>query len=276
MQVLDCDSRVGAGKRLLFLVSRCFLYVKNREEAREPVLVLCIALRTQLKPWLIFLFRCTFALVYSAVLLIFIVSALPAFWAVICVHNKLVQDKEFKLRVGLTFALVLSIIQQRPEEGWPLVILSRIKQGLHTKLRLYCIDLQVLYWFILHLSVHTSPCLHVKGGSCISLLSKCVNFALTCMWSCPPALALRRKPRSPNCSVKSHSSFHSYWMRLWMPGFMSKPVLQFFCAQLPFEPISYNSPCFLPSSRISASKRWGTLFIIWNSNMTGCLRLFKT
>lgn len=69
-------------------------------------------------------------------------SASPAFRAVICVHNKLVQDKESKLRVGLTFPSVFSIIQQGPEEGWPLVILSRIKQGLHTKPRLICVDLK--------------------------------------------------------------------------------------------------------------------------------------
>lgn len=92
---------------------RCFLYLKNREETCEPVLFCTRSLKLMTH---FISFHFAFAHVYSAVPPIFVASASPAFWAVICVHNKQVEDKEFKLRLGLTFLLlVFSIIQQ---EAW--------------------------------------------------------------------------------------------------------------------------------------------------------------
>lgn len=230
-----------------------------------------------------------FAHVYSAVPLIFIMSASPAFWAVICVHNKQVQDKESKLRAGLTFGSGLSIIQQRPEEGWPLVILSGIKRGLQPKPRLNCVDLQVLYWFIPLLSVHASPCLNVKqcdkGGFCISLLSKFVNFALGCMWS-RPERSSSRNPRSPNCSGKSHPSCHSFWMRLWTAGFYGETCVAVFLLSGAFWSHQVRfSPPILPFclDTMVSCVWWGvrggnvksSTFIIWNRATTGCLRVLK-
>lgn len=114
-QVLHCDSYVGAAPVFFFFVffPRCFLYLKNREETCEPVLFCTRSLKLMTH---FISFHFAFAHVYSAVPPIFVASASPAFWAVICVHNKQVEDKEFKLRLGLTFLLlVFSIIQQ---EAW--------------------------------------------------------------------------------------------------------------------------------------------------------------
>lgn len=90
-------------KRSIYFCSRCFLFGKDSEEAREPVLVLSIALHMQLKPWRIFFFYFTVCL-HMFIQQFFSSSS----WvhrqqsgAVICVHNKQVQDKESKLRFWL-------------------------------------------------------------------------------------------------------------------------------------------------------------------------------
>lgn len=180
----------------------------------------------------------------------------PAFWAVICVHNKQVRYKESKSRVCLTFAWVRSIIQKRGLRkvdhwlywaGWNRdYILSSDLTALTCR---SCIDP--------FLSSMTHVCksyivVKLNRGFCILLMSTFVSFAVSFKWYCPKKAL--RNPHSSDCSVKSHSSCQSFWMRLWTAGFTSK-LFHFFCALLPFDPISsctilpffsHRHPAFLP------------------------------
>lgn len=235
-----------------------------------------------------------FAHVYSAVLPIFITSASPAFWAVICVHNKQVQDKESKLRVGLTFGSGLSIIQQRPEEGWPLVILSRIKQGLHAKPRLYCVDLQVRYWFIPLPSLYT--CIHVLMSNNVikevSVFHYCPNLSILQLVACDPAPSSHRAQKSPFTRLLWEVPFilpfilnealsGRFYEEICVAVFLCSGAFWshqiFYKSVLP--PALHFCLCMVVSCiwwGVRADNVKSPTFVIWNSNMTGCRRVFKT
>lgn len=232
-------------------------------EKNHVSLFLCIALHMQLKPWLILLFHCVCTCLFM--------STSPAFWAVICVHNnKPVRDKELRLRVGSTFCFSAF---HYSTEAWGWLTTAYTETGIRFyKPRLYCIDPQLLYWFILRLHVWM-PNNQIKE--------------ISAFYGCPdlsPLQLVAWDLRSPVCSVRSHSSFHSFSMRLWMAAFWVN-----LCCSFSFDAISSStilpffssSPAFMPLHIYSGelclmeAERRQCYIIIWNSNMTwGCLRIF--
>lgn len=127
------------------------VFLSKKQVWRESVLVLCTWLNTSGKMrWAlaVFLLSIFYHRMLFSVPQIFIISALSALRAIICVHSKPVYEVECKLTVALTFASLFSVIHPRLEKVWPLFISSGIKQGLDTKLRLYIIDPQAVDWLI--------------------------------------------------------------------------------------------------------------------------------
>ena len=181
-------------------------------------------------------------------------SASPALWAVICVHNKQVRDKESKSRVGLTFAWVRSIIQKRG-----------LRKADHW-----------LYWagwngdYIL-----SSDLTALTWRSCIDpflsslahvLKSYIVIKEVSVFRYCPHLSVLQLVSR--DTALKKLSEIPVLWTVLWSPihpvshfewGFerqvFTSKLFHFFCALLPFDPIgsctilpffSHRRPAFLP------------------------------
>lgn len=104
------------------------------------------------------------------------------------------------------------------------------------------------------------------------MVSRFCNFAFSWIKTCPPAINLL----PPNCYTRSHSSFHSLSMRLWLAALMSDSCCRFSGSYQLF----YNSPLFPSLLYLVVNSIWWRLrghnvewsiTIMWSGNMTGRL-----
>lgn len=122
---------------------------------------LILYLRLRHEPWV--LFCSLFAHIYSAVLLVFMASASPAFSSLICVHNKWVHSSRSRVEQQVwPLAPCSPLFNRSWRKSWPLPVSTGMKWGLHAKPGLCWTDTQAQRWLIPALLAELLLCLHVR------------------------------------------------------------------------------------------------------------------